>query len=183
MIKKKVSKAGPPWKAFCHVGGICLTNPSRHAKGMKESSSIVPCIISLCGRGVWGLLLAMLMSSIVRKKGWDAPEGSFLFPFFGSALRQGLLTSSPCLKYWGWPVGVSFALWKSWWSFPCLKEETTSWSGKNQQEKNLSVLRRSAPWFGILFFVLFSMSQSALSSHKYYIVGESQLFLFRYLQL
>lgn len=39
-----------------------------------------------------------------------------------SALKQWLLNSSKYFKYWGWPVGVSFALWSSWWRFPYLKK-------------------------------------------------------------
>lgn len=122
---------------------------------MKGSLRTMPCIIAVCGRGLWGLLLAMLMSSIVRNKGWDAPKGSFIFFFFGSALRQGLLTSSPCLKYWGWPVGVSFALWKSWWSFPCLKEETIWRRRWKKSARRKTFLCWGSQPHGLVFCILF----------------------------
>lgn len=120
LLTKKVSNVGPSFyrKGFCHGAGVCLADsPTIGEEGRAACASWCPLSHFMAVR-FWGCCGTCCC--------WDAPGGSSISSYLGCAPRRGLLTGSQRFKYWGWPVGVSFAPCRSWWSFPYLKEETTS---------------------------------------------------------
>lgn len=122
---KMVSEAGlasnrkgwEPWHLSCK--GVFTTEFLPLLRSQRECNTM--CLPTLWQRG-FGVTTD---KETVRKKGWDELGGFSTSHLSCSALKPGLLESSKCFKYWGWPVGVSFALWSSWWSFPYLEWETT----------------------------------------------------------
>lgn len=103
---------------FCHGAGVCLADsPTLGEEGRAACASWCPSS-HFTVVGFWGCCWTCSC--------WGAPGGSSISSHLGCAPRRGLLTGSQRFKYWGWPVGVSFAPCRSWWSFPHLKEETTS---------------------------------------------------------